>query len=193
MVKFFKERGISQKTLIDCRITEEKFYQPRLGKEVNNIVFNYFYGVTLLNKKFRSSTKDFAQCKNAKKVFYGINDIEGEKECYIAGARTAIRSDDDTPPPMPLTSYITWAALRGREASSLADESLACARRLVQFAQKFRLVGVVHHGALADRFGGLAGAGKAGRAVVFPEDLFRGGVRLQHLTDDVAMSDDHAR
>jgi len=82
-VKFFKSRGISQKTLIECRITQEKFYQPRLGKEVNNIVFNYFYGVTLLNKKFRSSTKDFAQCKNAKKVFYGINDIEGEKECYI--------------------------------------------------------------------------------------------------------------
>ena len=83
VVKWFSNRGISQRTLIDCRITEEKFYQPRLKKEVNNIVFNYFYGVTLLNKKFRSSTKDFTQCKNAKKVFYGINDLEGEKECYI--------------------------------------------------------------------------------------------------------------
>ena len=52
VVKWFKSRGISQTTLIECRITEEKFYQPRLQKEVNNIVFNYFYGVTLLNKKF---------------------------------------------------------------------------------------------------------------------------------------------
>jgi twinkle protein len=83
VVKFFKQRGISQKTLIECRITEEEYYQPQLNKKTNNIVFNYFYGVTLLNKKFRSANKAFTQCKNAKKVFYGINDIEGEKECYI--------------------------------------------------------------------------------------------------------------
>tara|TARA_B110000285_G_scaffold66759_1_gene76665 strand:- start:2305 stop:4146 length:1842 start_codon:yes stop_codon:yes gene_type:complete len=83
VVKFFKERGISQKTLIECRITEEEYYQPQLSKKTNNIVFNYFYGITLLNKKFRSAEKAFTQCKNAKKVFYGINDLEGEKECYI--------------------------------------------------------------------------------------------------------------
>ncbi len=83
VVKFFKGRGISQKTLIECKITEEEYYQPQLNKKTNNIVFNYFYGVTLLNKKFRSANKSFTQCKNAKKVFYGINDIEGEKECYI--------------------------------------------------------------------------------------------------------------
>lgn len=83
VVKWFKSRGISQRTLIDCRITEEKYYQPQLQKETNNVVFNYFYGVTLLNKKFRSPEKSFTQCKNAKKVFYGINDLEGESECYI--------------------------------------------------------------------------------------------------------------
>ena len=83
VVKWFSNRGISQRTLIDCRITEEKYYQPQLQKETNNVVFNYFYGVTLLNKKFRSPEKAFTQCKNAKKVFYGINDLEGEKECFI--------------------------------------------------------------------------------------------------------------
>ena len=83
VVKWFSSRGISQRTLIECRITEEKYYQPQLNKEVNNIVFNYFYGITLLNKKFRSAEKAFTQCKNAKKVFYGINDLEGETECYI--------------------------------------------------------------------------------------------------------------
>ena len=83
VVKFFKGRGISQKTLIECRITEEEYYQPQLSMKTNNIVFNYFYGITLLNKKFRSAEKAFTQCKNAKKVFYGINDLEGEKECYI--------------------------------------------------------------------------------------------------------------
>jgi len=84
MVKWFKEeRGLSQKTLIDCKITEEKYYQPSLKKNVNNIVFNYFYGDVVVNKKYRSANKKFTQCKNAKKIFYGINDVSGHDHCYI--------------------------------------------------------------------------------------------------------------
>ena len=84
LVKWVKsERNISQQTLIDCKITEEKYFQPSLSKEVNNIVFNYFEGSKLLNKKYRSGNKNFTQCKNAKKIFYGINDIIGATECYI--------------------------------------------------------------------------------------------------------------
>ena len=84
MVKWIKkERNISQQTLLECRITEEKYYQPALKKEVNNIVFNYFEGDKLINKKFRSGNKKFTQLANCKKVFYGINDIIGKKECYI--------------------------------------------------------------------------------------------------------------
>jgi len=83
VVKYFSGRGISQRTLIECKITEEKHYQPALQKEVNNIVFNYFEGSQIVNKKYRSADKHFTQEKNAKKVFYGINDIIGESECYI--------------------------------------------------------------------------------------------------------------
>lgn len=84
LVKWVKDtRNISQQTLIDCKITEEKYFQPALNKEVNNIVFNYFEGNKLLNKKYRSGSKNFTQCKNAKKIFYGINDIIGYSECYI--------------------------------------------------------------------------------------------------------------
>ncbi len=83
MVKWFKCRGISQSTLIECKITEEVYYQPSKQSECNNIVFNYFEGERLLNKKFRSADKRFTQCKDAKKVFYGLNDIIGEKEVYI--------------------------------------------------------------------------------------------------------------
>jgi len=84
MVKWFKnERGISQTTLMENKITEESYYQPAHGKAVNNIVFNYFEGAELRNKKYRSGAKKFTQCKNAKKIFYGINDVIGEKSCYI--------------------------------------------------------------------------------------------------------------
>jgi len=82
-VKWFASRGITQKTLIENRITEEKHYQPAQQKEMNNIVFNYFEGNKLVNKKYRSGNKDFTQCKNAKKIFYGINDVVSEDECYI--------------------------------------------------------------------------------------------------------------
>ena len=83
LVKWFKGRGISQNTLIECKITEEAYYQPSKQSECNNVVFNYFEGEKLLNKKFRSADKKFTQCKDAKKVFYGLNDIVGEKEIYI--------------------------------------------------------------------------------------------------------------
>lgn len=83
LVKYFSERGISQSTLIECKITEEEYYQPQAGKKVNNIVFNYFEGDTLVNKKYRSAKKEFTQTAKTKNVFYGLNDVIGSKEVYI--------------------------------------------------------------------------------------------------------------
>lgn len=84
LVKWFKiERGISQSTLIECKITEENTYIPRDGKEMNCVAFNYFEGDVLVNKKFRSANKGFTQVKEAKKIPYGINDIIGQTEAYI--------------------------------------------------------------------------------------------------------------
>ncbi len=84
LVKWFKEeRCISQQTFIDCKITEEKNYQPALQKEVNNVVFNYFEGNTLINKKYRSANKKFTQTAGTKKILFGLNDIIGQDEIYI--------------------------------------------------------------------------------------------------------------
>ena len=77
------ERKISQKTLNDLKVTEEKFYQPALQKEVSNITFNYFEGDKVVNKKYRSANKKFTQSKDGKSTFYNINSIIGETECYI--------------------------------------------------------------------------------------------------------------
>src|SRR6476620_1111256 len=77
------ERNIKQSTLINFNVTEEKYYQPALQKEVNNIVFNYFEGDVLVNKKYRSGNKKFTQSKNGKPIFYNINSIIGEEDCYI--------------------------------------------------------------------------------------------------------------
>lgn len=84
MVKWCEEkRKINQFTLKQFNITEEKYYQPSLNKEVTNIVFNYFESDTLVNKKYRSGDKKFTQSKNGKPIFYNINSIIGESEAYI--------------------------------------------------------------------------------------------------------------
>lgn len=84
LVKYIEtERKINQYTLNHFNVTEEKYYQPALSKEVNNIVFNYFEGDVLVNKKYRSGNKKFTQSKNGKPIFYNINSIIGETECYI--------------------------------------------------------------------------------------------------------------
>lgn len=84
LVQFiWKERNISQNTLTQFGITEEKQYQPAKQKEMNNIVFNYFEGENLVNKKYRSATKDFTQVKGGKPILYNINSIIGESTVYI--------------------------------------------------------------------------------------------------------------
>ena len=77
------DRKIKQYTLNAFSVTEENYYQPALQKEVNNIVFNYFEGDVLVNKKYRSGNKKFTQSKNGKPIFYNINSIIGQDECYI--------------------------------------------------------------------------------------------------------------
>lgn len=84
LVKYIEEtRGIKQHVLIDLKITEEKYYQPKINKEVNNIVFNYFEKEVLVNKKYRDSQKNFTQSAGTRSIFYNINSVIGQEEVYI--------------------------------------------------------------------------------------------------------------
>jgi len=83
LVKYLEDRKISQRTAIALGWTEEKYYQPALKKEVNNLVFNFFEGETLVNKKYRSANKKFIQSSGTKSIFYNINSVIGKKKVYI--------------------------------------------------------------------------------------------------------------
>ena len=83
MVKWCESRKIRQSTLKDLGITEEEYFQPQAGKKMNNIVFNYFEGDTLVNKKFRSGGKHFTQTAQTKPIFYNINASIGQDEVFI--------------------------------------------------------------------------------------------------------------
>jgi len=84
MVRFIEDtRKINQNTLKALNVTEELFYQPKQGKEVNNIVFNYFEKDVLVNKKYRDGAKNFMQSAGTRSIFYNINSVIGEKEVWI--------------------------------------------------------------------------------------------------------------
>jgi len=84
LVKFIEDtRGINQYTLNALQVTEEKYYQPKIQKEVNNIVFNYFEKDVLVNKKYRDSKKNFTQSSGTRSIFYNINSVIGCDEVYI--------------------------------------------------------------------------------------------------------------
>ena len=83
LIKYCEGRGISQATLKTLMVSEEKYYQPQAKEEMNNLVFNYFEGDTLVNKKFRSGAKHFTQLPNTKPMFYNINSVINADEVYV--------------------------------------------------------------------------------------------------------------
>jgi twinkle protein len=83
LVKWCAARSIPQRTLIDFGITEEKQWLPQTSKETNCIVFNYFEGENLVNKKFRDGKKHFTQSKDGKRILFNINAAIGQKKLYI--------------------------------------------------------------------------------------------------------------
>ena len=84
LVKYcWNERMISQTTLNHFGISEEEIYFPQHKSKKNAIVFNYFEGETLVNKKYRSADKKFTQHSGGKPIFYNINSVIGQKEVFI--------------------------------------------------------------------------------------------------------------
>ena len=83
VVDWFLSRGISQKTLTDCNVSEGSEFMPQTGRAENTIKFNYMMGDQLINIKYRDGRKNFKLHKGAEKVFYNINSLVGYDSCVI--------------------------------------------------------------------------------------------------------------
>ncbi len=93
LVKWLEEeRKIPQHVAIELGFTEEKYYQPKKGKEVNNLVFNFFEGETVVNKKYRDSEKNFTQSQSGKPLFFNINSAIDQEEVYIVEGEMDVAS-----------------------------------------------------------------------------------------------------
>lgn len=82
-IDFFEGRNISNNTIIRFKITESREWMPQFEKEVPVMCFNYFIGEELVNIKFRGPQKSFKLAKDAKLIFFNLNDLQGEEECII--------------------------------------------------------------------------------------------------------------
>ena len=82
-VKWFEDRGISQRTLIKMKISEGSEWMPQTSKVENTIQFNYFINNELINIKYRDGRKNFKLVKGAEKVFYNIDSTVGHDYVVI--------------------------------------------------------------------------------------------------------------
>ena len=89
-LKFFKSRLISEKTLLECKVTEAVEWMPKANAVIPTIQFNYFRNGELINIKSRGKNKDFKLFKDAELIFYNLDAtidnetiiiVEGEMDC----------------------------------------------------------------------------------------------------------------
>ena len=83
VVEWFNKRNISQETLTAMRVTHAVEFMPQVLAERNVICFNYFREGQLVNVKYRDGEKNFKLVKNAEKIFYNLDGLALQKECYI--------------------------------------------------------------------------------------------------------------
>lgn len=75
VVQWFKTRGIRQETLVNWKITSQTEWMPQTNGKARTIAFNYFWGGSLINTKFRTREKHFRMVKDAKLVMYGMDTV----------------------------------------------------------------------------------------------------------------------
>lgn len=101
-LKFFKSRLISEKTLLEMKVSESVEWMPKAKAEIPTIQFNYYRNGELINIKSRGKNKDFKLYKDAELIFYNLDAsidnetiiiVEGEMDClalYECGFRNVV-------------------------------------------------------------------------------------------------------
>ena len=108
---WFQRRGISPATVDASGVVTRQVWMPgdERGTTSKAICFPYWRGADLINVKYRTVDKRFRQEKDAEKIYYGMNDldgfesaivVEGEMDklaCLEAGVRNVISVPDGAP------------------------------------------------------------------------------------------------
>ena len=82
-IEFFKNRGISERTLQLEGIKCSKRWMPQIKGEVNTVAFPFIKGNKRVNTKYRDNKKNMSQDKGSEKCFYRFDKLVNAKEIYI--------------------------------------------------------------------------------------------------------------
>lgn len=82
-VRWFADRGISQKTLDKFMIFTREEWMPQTQKKENCICFPYLRDGSLINVKYRDGRKNFKMVKDAELILFNIPSIGDKKHCII--------------------------------------------------------------------------------------------------------------
>lgn len=91
VIKFFTDRKISEKTLLDFKVSQATEWMPQFNKEVATIRFNYFRNGELINIKSRGANKSFKLFKDGELIFYNLDcTINNETIIIVEGEMDAL-------------------------------------------------------------------------------------------------------
>ena len=76
VLKFFTDRGITQRAVNQVKISQGRTFFPQLEKEAKCIEFNYFRDAELINVKYRGPKKSFKLYKDAELIFYNLDSMK---------------------------------------------------------------------------------------------------------------------
>eukprot|EP00963_Diacronema_lutheri_P011087 scaffold1318_cov362-Pavlova_lutheri.AAC.1 len=83
VMQFFRGRSIPETVVERNGVMQEKCFSPATGREELAIAFPYRRNGELISVKYRGPRKSFWQSKNCEKIFYGLDDIKGQKEIIV--------------------------------------------------------------------------------------------------------------
>lgn len=82
-IDYFKGRGISESVLSRNRVGCGPAFMPQTGQNEQTIQFPYHHKGLVVNVKYRTFDKQFKTEKDAERIFYGIDDIQGHDTAII--------------------------------------------------------------------------------------------------------------
>jgi twinkle protein len=94
VLAFFAKRGIGAEVVARNGIAWTRAYIPAEKREVECIAFPYRQGGEVVNYKYRTFDKQFAQVKGGAKVLYGLDDISGEDLVIVEGEMDKLACDE---------------------------------------------------------------------------------------------------
>lgn len=82
---WLKQRGITEPVIARNRVFSARVYMPQVEEERDALIFSYFRGDVIINRKYRCPEKNFRSFAQAEKILYGINDVSPERLVWVEG------------------------------------------------------------------------------------------------------------